>query len=372
MKWLNCEKMRFMLIVFVAAIIIDGGSTKADFTFGEPIHLGSTINSSSDDAQPCISANGLELYFNSNRAGGYGLSDLWVSTRATIHDEWGTPANLGPTVNSPANDAGPNISSNGLELFFYSSRPGCLGDADLYVTTRTSIQDDWDEPINLGSPVNMSSGGAYAPSISADGLTLFFDSDRSGGYGGFSDIWVTTRATMDDPWSEAVNLGSTVNTGGAEISPCISADSLWLLFRSWRSGGQGNCDLWLSTRATTSDSWGVPVNLGPPVNSSSCEHDPSLSADGLTLFFGSNDRLGQLGGEDLWQAAIIPIVDFNDDRNVDTDDLLIMIDSWDTDNSLCDIGPMPWGDGVVDIEDLKVFIKYWEQENMPQETDDGE
>ncbi|MHC4070526.1 MAG: hypothetical protein ACYSWW_06385 [Planctomycetota bacterium] len=48
-----------------------------------------------------------------------------------------------------------------------------------------------------------------------------------------------------------------------------------------------------------------------------------------------------------------------------------MIDNWGTDESFCDIGPMPWGDGVVDVEDLKVFIKYWEQENMPQETEEG-
>jgi hypothetical protein len=84
MKWLNCYRMRFMLIVFVAAIIIDGGSTKADFTFGEPTNLGPTVNSSSGDSPGCFSSDGLEMYMDSSRPGGSGSWDIWVTTRETI------------------------------------------------------------------------------------------------------------------------------------------------------------------------------------------------------------------------------------------------------------------------------------------------
>jgi len=356
MKWLNDDRMNWLFVVFVAVIVLGGGRAKADFVFGEPIHLGSTINSTVDDATPSISADGLELYFCSNRPGGYGNVDIWVSRRITTKDDWEMPVNLGSTVNGTASEGSPSISANGLELFFNSNRAGGLGNRDLYVARRATTHDAWGEPFNLGPLVNMSSAD-YAPSLSTDGLTLYFDSNRSGGYG-TGDIWLTTRATLDDPWSEATNLGSTVNTGAQEISPCISADGLWLLFRSWKSGGLGNCDLWLSTRSTLSDPWCVPVNLGPPVNSGSCEHDPSLSTDGRTLYFGSNDRPGQLGGEDLWQAPIIPIVDLNGDRIVDADDMCIMVDHWGTDNSACDIGPMPWGDGIVDVEDLIVLAEH--------------
>jgi hypothetical protein len=94
-----------------------------------------------------------------------------------------------------------------------------------------------------------------------------------------------------------------------------------------------------------------------------------ISADGSTLYFNS-DRPGGSGRMDVWQAPIIPIVDFNGDEFIDIEDLLIMIENWDTDDSTCDIGPMPWGDGVVDIEDLKVFIEYWEKENMPEEPEE--
>jgi len=358
MKWLNDDRIRLVIIGFGLAILIVGiRNVKADFTFSEPIHLGPPINTSSHDAEPHISADGLQLYFASDRPGGQGSGDIWVSMRQNTDDDWGSPENLGVTINSSANEAEPCISTNGLELFFCSNRPGGSGNMDLYVATRDTIHHAWNQPVNLGSSVNTSSAD-YGPSLSSDGLTLYFDSNRSGG-NGTVDIWVTTRATIDDPWMEAGNLGSTVNTEAREISPCISADGLWLLFRSYgRGSGQGNCDLWLSTRATPTDPWGIPVNLGPPVNSRGCEHEPSLSADGLTLFFGSNDRPGQFGGEDLWQATIIPIVDLNQDGIVDAVDMCIMVYNWDTDNSACDIGPMPWGDGIVDIEDLKVLAEH--------------
>lgn len=63
---------------------------------------------------------------------------------------------------------------------------------------------------------------------------------------------------------------------------------------------------------------------------------------------------------------ILPVVDFNADGNIDTDDLLILIGYWGQNEPLCDIGPMPYGDGVVDIKDLEVFMSYWEKENMPE------
>jgi hypothetical protein len=103
--------------------------------------------------------------------------------------------------------------------------------------------------------------------------------------------------------------------------------------------------------------WREPVNLGPLVNSSSQEYGPVISQDGSTLFFMSN-RFGGLGGDDIYQAPIIPIVDLNSDGIVDSADMCIMVDHWGTENQLCDIGPMPWGDGVVDTQDLIVLSEY--------------
>jgi len=107
------------------------------------------------------------------------------------------------------------------------------------------------------------------------------------------------------------------------------------------------------------------VNLGPSVNSPADDFGANVSTDGRMLYF-TSDRAGGHGDADIWQAPIIPIVDFNGDGKVDLVDLVMLIDNWGTNQTLCDIGPMPWGDGKVDIEDLKVFMTYYEKENPPR------
>ena len=349
-------------IVLVLALGLAAEVANADYTFGTPTNLGPTVNSSAHDGVPGISADGLELYFRSNRPGGYGGYDLWVTTRDTIDDEWGTPMNLGPTVNTSALDGCPSVSADGLSLFFMSGRPGGSGAHDLWMTTRATISDPWGSPVNLGATVN-SSGADGCPSISADGLTLFLHSNRSGGYGSH-DLWVTTRATVSDPWGPPVNLGATVNTASTDCCPSISADGLMLFFHSDRSDGSGSLDLWVTTRATISDPWGSPVNLGPTVNSSDSDHAPEISSDGSTLFFDC-DRPGGDGGGDLWQVSILPVVDLNGDGIVDSVDMCIMVDHWGENYPLCDIGPMPWGDGIVDVQDLIVLAEHLFEEIPP-------
>jgi len=101
-------------------------------------------------------------------------------------EPWGAPENLGPTVNSSAWDGLPRISADGRALFFVSKRTGGYGADDIWVTTRKSKDDPWEEPVNLEPVVN---SGSEAPgSISGDGRLLFFDSFRPGGYGG-GDMW---------------------------------------------------------------------------------------------------------------------------------------------------------------------------------------
>ena len=270
---------------------------------GTATNLGSIVNSAYWEASPSISADGLALFFDSDRPAGSGERDLYVTTRATKDDDWGRPVNLGQPVNTPSYDGQPGISADGRALYFSSDRPGGFGNQDLWVTTRPTTDDEWGTPVNPGSTVN-SSAHDTEPSISADGLTLFFDSDRAGGYGSW-DIWMVTRASTDGRWRTPVPLPPPVNGAFSEGEPSISADGRTLYFCSNRPGGYGTFDLWVATRETTDDEWGTPVNLGPIVNTTYHDWGPSISADGSTLYFtGEHVRNLCQNDYDLWQVSL--------------------------------------------------------------------
>jgi serine/threonine protein kinase len=284
-----------------------------------PTNLGPTVNSSVMDSTPSISSDGLALYFSSKRSSEW--ADLWVTTRATVSDSWDPPVNLGTTINSPSTETNdtPSISADGLTLYFSSWQTDGPGEIkmDLCRATRQTTDDEWAAPDNLGPTIN-SSVLDWSPSISADGLLLVFSSERPGGIGK-TDLWMTRRSTTDDPWSEPVNLGPPVNSPSIEATPSISADGLLLFFQSTRRGGYGGpVDIWVAMRLTTEANWGTPVNLGPVINTWGFDGTPSISADGSVLYFASN-RLDGHGDEDLWQVSITPMPgDVRDDRDSDS------------------------------------------------------
>ncbi len=135
------SKKLIYLTSFVLVLGLTAGVANADFTFGTPTNLGPTVNSSDVEHGPSISADGLSLYFQSNRSGGSSGVDIWVAMRETTDHPWSTPVNLGPTVNSSAKDATACISADSLSLYFSSERPGGYGGGDLWVTTRTTKDD---------------------------------------------------------------------------------------------------------------------------------------------------------------------------------------------------------------------------------------
>jgi len=363
MKWLNSNRMRLLLVGIVAAMVVGGTSAKADFTFGEPTILESPINE--EYMFPfinCISADNLELYLDRpsgpwNNPSRY---DIKVSTRATTNEPWPYSVNLGAAVNNGYYNYDSCISNDGLKLYFVSNRPGGHGIFDIWVTTRPYKGAEWGTPVNLVPPVNTSDYDGH-PHISSDGLEFYFDSDRPGGSGG-GDIWVAKRQTQDDNWGTPENLGPLVNKSGDDYSPCLSPNGLVLFFKS-------DPDMWMTRRKSTAEPWESPMNLGMPLNSSDADYNPTVSPDGRLLYFTSH-REGVYKrpnkGWHIWQATIIPIVDFNGDDIVDSADMCIMVDHWGENYSLCDIGPMPWGDGIVDVQDLIVLAEHlFEEINDP-------
>jgi len=344
--------MKKTILFMVFALIVVTNNAKADFTFGEPTNLGPPIWSPGYDPQGCcFSHDGLELYFASTaRPGGYGSWDIWVATRETADAPWGEPVNLGPNVNSSEQEVTPAISPDGLELYF-----SLYHSYKIQVCKRPSKDAPWSNPEVLGPPIG--DHPVRYPKVSPDGLSLYFASRRPGGYG-LEDIWVSTRATTSDPWSEPINLGPNVNTRFIEVGSSISSDGLCLLFDSNRTGGYGSVDIWVATRTTTDAEWGPAVNYPSlnvfnrfPEDSPAIQNfAPAISPDGSVLYFDTPHT--------LWQSSITPVVDLNGDGIVDAGDMCVMVDHWGTDNSLCDIGPMPWGDGVVDVQDLIVLAEH--------------
>ncbi|MBM4155696.1 MAG: hypothetical protein FJ221_11815 [Lentisphaerae bacterium] len=215
-------------------------STQA--SWGAPQYLDDAINKSTQMWDPCLSSDGLKLIFATGRPDGHGNNDLWMSTPNSREEPWGKPENLGPVINTENSEVQPFITADGLTLLFKSDRPGGLGSLDIWMSTRPTIGAPWSKPINLGPPVNSEWEDGRA-CLTSDGLTLFFASTR-GGAKVKREIWMSTRRSKAEPFGEPVNMGPTINTQYEEVAPWLSADDRTLHFHSDRPGGQGGHDLW--------------------------------------------------------------------------------------------------------------------------------
>jgi len=347
-----------MSLVLVLVIALTAKVARSDFTFLDIEPLPEPINILDISSGAfTMTADGLEAYFTSvNRPGGYGREDIWRCRRQSKDDGWDSVVNLGPKVNTSACENSPCISADGLELYFGDlsplgtpAWPDGYGDGDIWVTQRANRDDEWTVPVNLGQTINSSSMETY-PNITADGLSLYFG--RNG------DLYIATRLTKDDNWGSPVQMAGEINTESWEGFPSISVDQRVLLFYSNRPGGHGGMDIYMAMRPTLSDIWGPAINLGPMINTPYFDISPSLSFDGCTLHFTRNNAIGWSGSFKIYRTTIHPVVDLNKDGIVDAADMCIIVDHWGENYPLCDIGPMPLGDGIVDVQDLIVLAEH--------------
>jgi hypothetical protein len=295
--------------------------------WGAPTNLGSVVNTPALDQRCTISKDGLSLYFGSSRPGSVGTtegSDLYVSQRASVNDPWGSPQKV-VALNSAGDDNAPTFSPDGHWVYFGSDRPGGFGGMDLWAAHRHDKNDDfgWEPPINLGNAINSpqnDDGPTYFEDENGT-VSLYFTSfQRPGGMGDW-DIYVS-HSTADDHLSFGpATLVNEVNSPRRDTRTSISRDGLEMFITSNRVGsvpdatGAPSLDIWVSTRANTSDPWSTPVNLGAPINTSANDGAPSLSFDGTTLYFDST-RAGGFGMRDLYVSTRAKVhgMDVREDR----------------------------------------------------------
>ena len=277
--------MRLTLIVLLIAVASYGG-------WQEPENLGATVNSTSDDWYPVIPENGSYMIFVSERPGGYGGYDLWISYK--VGGVWEAPENLGAEVNTAAGDSAPYLAENDTVLYFASFWSGGYGGLDIWTCPLTDGVPG--TKTNLGPEINTGDLDC-CPAVTSDGQTLYFCSDRAGGTGGM-DIWVSEKS--GDTWGEPYNMGSIVNTAWTDCPRWLSDDGDTLVIVSTCAGGYGQADLWYTTRS--GDDWNEPINFGPELNSYAYELGPGFYCNhgdvGGVIYFGSG-RGGEGSGGDL-------------------------------------------------------------------------
>lgn len=242
--------------------------------------LSDTVNRFAMQYFPVLTADQQELIFT-RRLTGIGNEDDedLVITRKDPRGRWYSPTSISPNINSKFNEGTCTISADGRKLIFTSctGRKG-YGSCDLFESIK--IGNDWSEPINLGPNVN-SYDWESQPSLSADGRTLYFVSDRKGGYGR-RDIWY---ATLDDngQWTKAANLGKPINTEYEEYSPFIHVNGRTLYFASNGLVGFGGFDLYYTEKLE--NGWSMPQNVGSPINNHEDQFSLFITADGKKGYY---------------------------------------------------------------------------------------
>ena len=201
---------------------------------------------------------------------------------------YNTPVHLESPINTPGFEGKPALSADGLELYFVSDRPGALGgpgDQDIYVTRRASVNGSWGPPERVPPPIS-SAFFDITPTISLDGLALYFGSNRPGPFSPpWPDLWVSHRASVNHPWGEVVHLGSGVNTPLFEGSIDISPDQRTAFFAGVTPDFV--FDIFVSRRSSTDEPFGPRVKLPPPIDSEGHDYGPALTPNGHVMFFSS-------------------------------------------------------------------------------------
>ena len=270
----------------------------------KPYNLGNLVNSDRYEYFPTLTTDEQTLIFTrrvAKKAEKYMTSsgddeDFFMTKKR--NGEWLPAINMGEPLNSAYREGAQCISPDGQYIYFTGcNRPDGKGLCDIYVAKKKG--NSWSKPQNLGYPVNTGKWESQ-PSLSSDGKTLYFASDRGGGKGSI-DIWKSVK-NEDGTWSKPQNL-SEINTSQKEEAPFMHADGQTLYFASSGHPGMGGMDLFYTR--LKNGKFEKPVNLGYPLNTASDENTLTVGASGTTAYFAS-DREDGVGKLDIYGFELHP------------------------------------------------------------------
>lgn len=268
-------------------------SARPTTPFGTPTKI-TALSSAQFDGKPSMTADGLDVFFKSGRPDNATVR-IFHSSRTSIGGAWSLPAAV-TELNSGMFDASPTVSADGLSIWFVSYRTGGPGAGDIYTSTRARRTDPWAKP----KVVTELSTMFYEDSITVtpDGLVAYFHSSRNTGSAANSQIFRTSRLSTTSAWSAptvVTELASTYDDANAWISP----DECTLYFDSDRPGGQGQYDLFVATRPVP-DARFDKVVPASELNGTFYDADPFLTADQRTIIFATNRPASEF---DIYEAT---------------------------------------------------------------------
>ena len=282
--------------------------------------LGININSRNDEYAPLITNDGKTMYFSSRRADNYGggtssgdrkyFSDIYISQWDETINDWGVATNVGDVIkrlNSKGFDAVSSISTDGEYIYLTINTDGIskpkpvTKSADIYYS-KISSKGSWGTPKPMEKKIINTMYFETSPSFTADGNTMYFVSERSGGQG-MSDVWMSKKISKNG-WSKAQNLGSAINTPYNETTVFITPDEKHMFFSSTGHKGMGGYDIYYSKNVD--GIWSEAKNIGFPINSVTDEthfqYYPNLGKAYYSKI--SSDGDGGQGMRDIFEVDI--------------------------------------------------------------------
>ncbi|MFN4233281.1 MAG: OmpA family protein [Bacteroidia bacterium] len=290
--------------IFAQAKTNNKNNTENDSVKVEIIKLDNAINSDFDDFAPVITADGSQMFFTSTRPytdkekkkNQKGYERIYVSTYDAESKKWSIAEPLPENINLPnINVSNIAISNDGQRLLIYQGFD--IKQGDIFETTLKGKK--WTDAVSLGKEINSDFHESSA-SISPDGKTIYFVSERKGGIGG-RDIWKSTLG-KDNKWGPAENLGKTINTMQDEEAVYIHPDGKTLYFSSKGHKSMGGYDVFKSTFDGTK--WSKPQNLGAPINTEGDDVFFVLDASGKKAYY-SSAKDG--GNQNIYEINFIPL-----------------------------------------------------------------